>query len=105
MSQDGKSPMNESHDEQSDPGPPMNGHGDPDLTQPRGELKKEQDKIPNSEEEDDGNSTDFHERFFPFFINEMQNAQRIKSQKFFRVRFHRFYSLAKTFTATSPALP
>jgi hypothetical protein len=30
-------------------------------------LKKEQDEICNSEDEDDGNSTDFHDRISPFF--------------------------------------
>jgi hypothetical protein len=39
-------------------------------------LKKEQDEIRNSEDENNGNSTDFQDRIPPFFMNEPQKAQR-----------------------------
>jgi hypothetical protein len=45
--------MDEGSDEQSDPGLPMEGHGDPDPAQSCTELKKEQDEICNPEDEDD----------------------------------------------------
>ena len=61
LSEDGKSPMNEGSDEKSDSGLPMKCHRDPDPAQSGAELKKKQDEICNSEDEDDGNSADFHD--------------------------------------------
>jgi hypothetical protein len=50
LRQDGKRPMNEGRDEQSDSSFAMKGHGDPDPAQPGADLKKEQDEIRNSED-------------------------------------------------------
>ena len=67
LSQDGKRPMNEGRDEQSDSSLAMKGHGDPDPAQPGADLKKEQDEIRNSENKYNRNSPDFHDRISPFF--------------------------------------
>jgi len=93
--------MNEGSDNKSDSALPMNGQGHPDPAQSGAELKKEQDEIRNSEDENDGNSIDFHDRIPPFFTNETQKAQRVEPQKSFRVGLFFAQNFCHCFPRTS----
>jgi hypothetical protein len=58
--------MSQSRDEQSNPGLAVNPHGDFNPAQTGADLKQEQQKITDSENENDGDPRDFHGCLFPW---------------------------------------